>query len=441
MTATFSPSGPFRSGIRRRDVLRVGVLSGLGVTLADLLRARGQAASSQQPATAANCILIWSLGGTSHHDTFDPKPDAPVSVRGEFSPISTSVPGVAFAEVAPRMARELGRFGLLRSWNPQNGSHGIADQWVMSGRRFNPGMAYPCFGSVVSFHLGFKSVLPPFVQLGNSLDRRFGGGSPGILGLENGPFEVLADPNAEPFNVRDITPSAGISMDRIDRRRNMLARIDALQRKAELQPEAFEALDDHYKTALEMITSPQTKRAFDVAHEDPRLRDRYGRHKFGQQCLLARRLIESGVRFVTLTDPGWDTHQDNFSALRNSRMPPVDQALPELLTDLQDRGLLDTTLVVWFTDFGRTPQVNSASGRDHWADAGFAIMAGAGIPGGSVIGQTDAEGGRPTKDEYRTEHLAATVYHKIGLPLDLTVTSPDGRPVRLIEGEPIREWV
>src|SRR5204863_2270543 len=165
--------------------------------------------------------------------------------------------------------------------------------------------------------------------------------------------------------------------------------------------------------------------------EDPRLRDRYGRHRFGQSCLLARRLLEAGVRFVTISDPGWDTHQGNFGSLKSRLMPPIDQALPELLIDLEERGLLDTTLVVWLTDFGRTPKINSASGRDHWASAGFAIMAGAGVPGGSVVGKTDGEGGVPTDAEYLSEDVAATVYTKLGIPLDLITYTPDERPIRL----------
>ncbi len=190
-----------------------------------------------------------------------------------------------------------------------------------------------------------------------------------------------------------------------------------------------------------MITSPETKRAFSIEQEDNSLRDAYGRTKFGQSCLLARRLIESGVRFVTVTDGGWDTHQNNFKSLKDSRLPPVDQALPQLLIDLEQRGLLDTTLVMWLTDFGRTPVVNSASGRDHWSSAGFAIMAGAGVPGGHVLGATDADGGSVTKDQYLTDDIATTVYAKLGIPTDLIVQSPDDRPVRLIEGRVIREWM
>jgi hypothetical protein len=388
-----------------------------------------------------NCILIWTQGGTSHHDTFDPKPDAPISVRGEFQTIATPTAGIRFTDVVPRMAKEQKRFGLLRGWNPINGSHGAADQWVMSGRKFNQAVAYPCYGSVVSYQHGFKNALPPFVQLGSSVDRRFGGGSPGILGLSHSPFEMLADPNASKFDIRDITPPAGVTMERVDQRRTMLARVDELQRQSELQPAAFESLDEHYKTAFNMITSPDTKKAFSIDQEDPKLREAYGKTKFGQSCLLARRLIESGVRFVTVTDGGWDTHQNNFKSLKESRLPPVDQALPQLLIDLEQRGMLENTLVCWLTDFGRTPLVNSASGRDHWGSAGFAIMAGAGVPGGHVLGATDAEGGNVVRDQYLSDDIATTIYMKLGIPPDLIVQSPDDRPIRLIEGKPIKEWI
>jgi hypothetical protein len=426
-------------GVSRRSFLQIGSLAGLGITLPMVLeakKARAAAASADM-----NCILIWTQGGTSHHDTFDPKPEAPVSVKGEFSAIDTAIPGIQFTEVCPNMAKEAKRFALLRGWNPKNGSHGTADQYVMSGRPVNQAVRYPCYGSVVSHHRGFKTVMPPFVQLGTSIDRRFGGGSSGFLGHAHNPFEIIADPNQKDFTVRDITPPKGIGLDRVARRRTMLSEVEQLQRQTDLQPAAFTALDEHFKTALNMITAPETKKAFALDSEDEKLRDRYGRTKLGQSCLLARRLIEGGVRFVTVTDPSWDTHQNNFKSLKDSRMPPIDQALPQLLIDLEERGMLEKTLVLWLTDFGRTPQINSASGRDHWASAGFAIMAGAGIPGGHVLGATDSEGGFVAKNEYTTEDIAHTIYSKIGLPVDLIAQSPDGRPVRLIEGQPIREWL
>ena len=426
-------------GVRRREFLQVGTLAGLGLSLPTLLAHRKAQAAAGKSGKDVNCIFVWTQGGTSHHDTFDPKPLAPVSVKGEFSVIDTAVPGVQFTEILPRMAKELGRYALLRSWNPANGSHGTADAWVMSGRIFNPALPYPCYESMVSRQHGFKTSLPPFVQLGNNVDRRFGGGSSGFLGMEHNPFELLADPNQPGFTVRDVTPPAGVDFARVDRRRDMLGAIDELQRRADLQPAAFSALDEHYQAAMNMITAPETKRAFQIDDEEPRRRDRYGRTKFGQSCLLARRLIEAGVRFVTVTDGGWDTHTDNFNGLKRL-IPPIDQGLPELLTDLEERGLLDSTLVVWATDFGRTPKINSASGRDHWATSGFIVMAGAGVPGGAVLGATDDEGGVPIRDEYKSDDLAATIYAKLGIPLDLIATTADGRPVRLNEGRLIREW-
>jgi len=423
-------------GVNRRSFLQIGALGGLGLSLSSYLRRTANAAEK----SPTNCILIWTRGGTSHHDTLDPKPNAPTSVRGEYSVIDTAIPGVKFTEICPNMAKHADKFSVLRGWNPRNGSHGTADQYVMSGRKFNQAVSYPTFGSVISHFHGFRTAMPPFVQLGTNVDRRFGGGSSGILGLEHMPFEIDADPNADKFSVRDITPPDGVSFERIDRRKSALSRFDALQRGAGLQQSAFSVLDEHYEAALNMITAPETKQAFDLEKEDEKLREAYGKNRFGQSCLLSRRLMEAGVRFVTVTDGGWDTHTNNFTGLK-SRVPPVDQALPQLLMDLQDRGMLDTTLVCWFTDFGRTPKINSASGRDHWASTGFAVMAGAGVPGGLVLGATDAEGGYVSKDEYFTEDIATTVYSKLGLPTDLIAHAPDGRPVRLIEGRLIREWM
>ena len=428
-------------GLSRRSFLQIGTLAGFGMSLPLFLRSR-QALAKTNAASAkdVNCILIWTHGGTSHHDTLDPKPSAPASVRGEFGAIDTAIPGIQFSEICPNMAAGLKRFAVLRGWNPKNGSHGMAEAWMMSGRPYNPAVTYPCYGSVISRVNGFRNALPPFVQLGDYMDHRFNGGTAGILGLEHNPFEVLADPNAARLNVRDITPPPGITPRRVGFRKRMLGAIDRLERHAALQPAAYHALDEHYKTALNMITAPETTRAFQIEREGPALRERYGRNRFGQSCLLARRLIEAGVRFVTITDTGWDTHQNNFTSLKQRLVPPIDRGLPQLIADLEDRGLLATTLVVWVTDFGRTPNINSASGRDHWASAGFAVLAGAGIPGGAVLGATDDEGGKVLRDEYFTENIAATIYARLGLPADLTVNSPDGRPIRLIEGGVIKEW-
>lgn len=429
------------STVDRRQWLATALSAAGGLSVGQAMWSTQALANGGAGRRDVSCIFIWTQGGTSHHDTFDPKPLASDGVRGPLGVVPTAVPGVHFTELCSRMAKELGRFSLLRSWNPRNAGHGVADHWCMSGRNVNPSLVYPCVGSVVSHQQGFKSALPPFVQLGGHVDRSFSGGLAGVLGLAHGPFEIHAEANVDAFAVRDITPPLNMELTRIDRRREILATIDRLQRTADRQPSAFDALDDHYKTAFTMITAAETKRAFDIGSEPAAVRDDYGRTSFGQRCLLARRLVQAGVRFVTVSDPGWDHHQDCFNGLKNTRMPSVDQAIPALLIDLERAGLLDSTLVVWMTDFGRTPKINAASGRDHWATAGFAIMAGAGVPGGLVIGETDAEGGVPRSREVFTENVVATIYHKLGLPLDLTVTAADGRPIRLIEGEPVQEWV
>lgn len=428
--------------ISRRSLLQVGTLAGLGVSLPGLLAQKALAKSTgAKQKKETSVILIWTRGGTSHHDTFDPKPDAPANVRGEFGTIETAIPGVRFTEIVPRMAKELNRFAILRGWNPKNGSHGSADQYVMSGNKPNPAVHHPTLGSVVSKLQGFKTALPPYMQLGTEVDKRFGGGQPGFLGLEHGAFEMPSDPNDEKFYVRDITPPPGVDMQRVSRRRNMLDTIDALQRTADVQPAAYNALDEHYKAALNMITAPETQKAFKIHEEKDTLRDDYGRNQFGQRLLLSRRLVESGVRCVTVTDGGWDTHANNFTSLKTRLIPRVDQGIPALLADLERTGLLDTTLVVWLTDFGRTPKINSAAGRDHWSSAGFAMFAGAGVPGGAILGRTDDEGGRAVDDEYFSEDIIATVLTKLGIEPETMLHTADGRPIRLNEGKVIREWM
>lgn len=433
-------------GVTRRTVLKVGTLGGLGIGLPQWMQQRAVASSqSDIPLGSSaekqtNCIFIWAQGGMSHIDTFDPKPDSAPSVRGPFVMLNTATPGVQFTEICPRLAQEQNRFALLRSWNPKNNNHGAADAYCNSGHAPNPAVPHPCYGSVVSHLHGFKNTLPPFIQLGTYMDRSFRGGTSGILPAEFNPFEIVADPNKPDFTVRDITPPAGIASQRIERRRKILSVMDQLQRKADRQPAPFEALDEHYKSALNLITAPETKKAFDLKSESPKVRDHYGRTRFGQSCLMARRLIESGVRFVTITDGSWDHHTKQFANLLQI-MPTIDKGLPQLLIDLEERGLLETTLVVVMSDFGRTPKINSAAGRDHWGSAGTVIMAGAGIPGGSVLGATDAEGGQILRNAYTTEDVAATLYTKIGIRPDHTLQSSDGRPVRLNEGHVIREWM
>ena len=424
---------------RRGFMVQVGSLAGLGLSLDMLLRQCAAAAPTKQTkAGDVNCILIWTRGGTSHHDTLDPKPEAKAEVRGDFGLIDTVLPGIQFTDQMPHFAKELGRYTVMRNLNPQNGSHATADAIMMSGKKRNPSLTFPCFGSVTAKELNYRNNMPPFIQIGTNVDKRFGGGTAGYLGIAYNPFELPGDPNNKNFTVRDVTPPKGISLARLDRRRQALQAIDSLQRDAEKRPAALQATDDYYQNAFSMITSAATQKAFDLNSEDAKLRDRYGRTSLGQSCLLGRRLIESGSRFVTVTSGGWDTHTKNFTRLK-SLLPPLDQAFPALVTDLDERGLLDTTLVVWMTDFGRTPIINSAVGRDHWSTASILCMAGVGTPAGYVMGKTDDTGARPVDKEYYPKDVAATIYTKLGIPLETTHTTPDGRPVRVCEGEVIEE--
>lgn len=422
-------------GTRRTFLVQVGSLAGLGFSLDGALRAQAESAAS---APDLNCILIWTRGGTSHIDSIDPKPKANGDIRGEFEVISTAVPGVQFSEYMPQFAKRLGTFSVLRNLNPRNGSHSTADAIMMSGKPFNPTVTYPCFGSAVAKERGRRNTLPPFVQLGANVDRRARGGLAGYLGIEYNPFEVPGDPNSEKFTIRDVTPPGGLSLSRFERRRRALDLLDTLPRKPDKIAGALEATDKFYQNAFEIIASPQTKRAFDLSREKSETRDVYGRHYFGQSCLLARRLIESGARFVTVSSGGWDTHSKNFTTLK-SKLPAVDQGIPALIDDLKQRGLLDSTLVVWMTDFGRTPVINANAGRDHSSTASFICMAGIGTPAGAVVGKTDATANRPEGEEYYAHDVAATIYTKLGIPLDTTHIAPDGRPIWLCEGEPIQE--
>jgi hypothetical protein len=251
---------PVRGSMGRRDWLKASSGLAASLTISSLLPRTRLQANGGSARSNVNCIFIWTQGGTSHHDTFDPKPLASDGVRGPLSVIETAIPGVHFTELCPRMAKEVNRLSLLRSWNPRNAGHGVADHWCMSGRNFNPSLVYPCVGSVVSHQLGFRSALPPFIQLGAHADRSFQGGLPGMLGLENAAFVIHAEANVDRFSVRDITPLLNMELTRIDRRRELLAKIGRMQRAAESQPAAFDVLDEHYKTAFKMITAPETKR-------------------------------------------------------------------------------------------------------------------------------------------------------------------------------------
>jgi hypothetical protein len=431
------------TGLSRREFLRVGGLSALGLSLPAFLRFQEQAraAGVAGPRSHVNCILLWMQGGPSHIDTLDPKPNAPVEIRGEFGTIPTRLPGVRVCEHLPLLARQFDKLSLIRGHDPKNGSHGTADHYMMSGRRFNPAMAFPCYGSVIARERGYREGMFPFVQLGRHIDRRFNGGVGGFLGDQYNPFEVLEDPSLATFRVRDLSLPDERDRARLERRYAMLGAMDRYQNQVEAPASpVVQARDAFYERAHRLITSPAAKRAFDLGQEADRTRDQYGRNTLGQSCLLARRLIEAGVHFVTVTDGGWDTHTENFRSLKDRLLPRLDQAYAALLQDLHQRGLLDNTLVVWFGDFGRTPKVNPSAGRDHWATAGVACMGGGGIKRGEVVGATNAMGEVVVDSPVSPEDLAATIYTALGVPLHTWYRAQDGRPIELVpEGRPVRQ--
>jgi hypothetical protein len=430
-------------GVTRRDVLRVGSLTALGLSLPRLLELRARASAGQAD-REISCILIWLQGGISHIDSFDPKPQAPEEIRGEFGAIATNVPGIQLCDPLPELARRQDKYSILRSLNPKNGSHGVADAYMMSGHPFNQSVVYPSYGAVVARERGDRNAMPPYVQLGAAIDQRFGGGVAGFLGDQYNPFVLPGDASRPNFTVRDVVLPGGVDRGRFQRRMNALQAVDTWQRRMEDDSSSspLQAADTFYQKAYNLVTAPHAKRAFDIHSEDPRLRDRYGRNSLGQGCLLARRLIEAGVRFVTVTDGGWDTHQNNFTSLKNRLLPRLDSALSGLLDDLSTRGQLDSTMVLVLSDFGRTPKVNPSAGRDHWSTAGIALLAGGGLRAGIAVGKTNALAEQPTEAPYYTEDVAATLYHGLGIPLDTTHQTPDGRPIQInYDGRVIRELV
>lgn len=436
----------------RRDLLRVGVLSALGLGLDDLLRSRARAGDeraadgygSRLAPRARGCILIWLAGGPSHLDTFDPKPDAPADVRGEFKPIDTAVPGLAISEVFPELARAMDRAVLVRSVTSPEAEHDRATHHLLTGYRPSPALVYPSQGSAVAKWRELSgapgSTLPPNVAIPDAPIF----GSSGYLTPAYDPFAVSGDPNAPGFRVRNLTPPDRLTLDRLRRRRGMVERLDAFARDLSETP-LTAARDQFAEQAYELLTSNAAVEAFRIEQEDEATRQRYGRTPLGQGCLLARRLIERGVSFVTVNDRGtgqlgWDTHVQNFPTIRNTLAPPIDLGVSALLADLASRGLLDSTLVVMMGEFGRTPKINGNAGRDHHGRANSVLLAGGGLPGGVVIGRTDDRGDSPADRPVTPADLAATVFTLLGIDPASRFLTPDNQPIRLVDGgEPLRE--
>jgi Protein of unknown function (DUF1501) len=429
-------------GPSRREVLRVGSLGFLGLSMADWFRCLAAADGGSAGAPKAKgVILIWLAGGPSHIDTFDPKPGATPDVRGEFKPIATSVPGVSISEVFPKLAKAMNRFTLIRSMTSPESDHDRAAHHLLTGYRPSPALVYPGYGSVVAkTREATRGALPPYVAIPDA--PLFA--TSGYLTPAYDPFAVAGDPNSPGFRVQNLTPPDKVTLERLHRRRDMVKNLDEFARDVTPTP-LTSSRDQFAERAYSLLTSSAAQAAFRMNDESASVREKYGRTSVGQSCLLARRLIEAGVSFITFNDRGmgplgWDTHAQNFPTIKNTLAPPLDQGLSALVEDLAERGLLDQTLVVMMGEFGRTPKINKNAGRDHHGRANSVLVCGAGTPQGLVVGRTDANGDTPVERPVSPADLATVIYRKLGIDPETKYEAPDGRPIRLVDGgNPPRE--
>jgi uncharacterized protein (DUF1501 family) len=439
-------SGRRAGRISRRSVLKAGTLGALGLTLPEFFRC--QAAQANLPARARSVLLVYAQGGISHHDSFDPKPQAPAEVRGPFGTIATRLSGLRFSDKVPLLAERADRFALIRSMWHRETDHGVGSYYVLRGytqpdptfdRPENQLRAHPNIGSQVARLLPHRPAMPPYMVVpGLSYLAKVNYYTAGWMGRDYDPFLLRSDPNQLADKGEGLMPLWEIDGPLLARRLDLLAALDTRRREFETS-RAVEGISTHYRKACELLLSGAAREALDLRRESSATRDAYGRNRLGQSCLLGRRLVEAGVPFVTVDDDGWDHHGKIFPALE-SQLPVLDRAFSTLLDDLSTRGLLDTTLVLLLTEFGRTPLVNKSAGRDHWPRVFSIILAGAGIAGGQVIGASDRVGGEPTDRPITPKDLAATIYSFLGLDPFTLYASTQGRPFPVLdEGQVIRE--
>ena len=444
----------FCDGLTRRDFLHAGSLSclGLGLPALKALEAQGAVARDKD----MNCILLFLVGGPSQLDTWDMKPDTPEEIRGPFRPIATNVPGIEVSEIFPKMATVMDRVALVRSVaHTAAAVHDTGHQMMQTGRLFTGGIDHPHYGSVLAKLKGARHDTPPNVLLPRPIGATGGnmphGQSAGYLGKTFDPFVLNADPNVKGFKVPDLLPPDYVTAVREDRRRKLRAAIDGAVGSFETSADA-RLLDANFEGAYRLMSSQPAREAFDLSAETGTVRDRYGRTRFGQSCLLARRLVERGVRFVTVNmfetvfnEITWDIHGSApFSPIecyKNEVGPNFDNAYSALIEDLTRRGMLESTMILAFGEFGRTPKINPAGGRDHHPACWTALFAGGPIRGGQVVGASDETGYAPKDRPVSTAEIAATVYQGLGITLDTELPGPQGRPIRLVDHgvEPITE--
>jgi hypothetical protein len=434
-------------GVNRRDFLQVGTLGAAGYTLAQHAQAKeqGLVASGSDDRSV---IMIFNLGAPSQVDTWDMKPEAPAEIRGPFKPIATNASGVEISEIFPRHAEIADKISCVRScYHTSAAVHDAGWQMMQTGRQFSGGVNTPHAGAVASYLQGRRTDLPPFVVLPEVMGRGGGnlpnGQAGGFLGKSHDPFALNADPSTDNFQVPDLLPPAEIGTVRLDRRRKLRDLVDDTVKSFDASDNA-KLLDSNFDTAYRLMTSAQAREAFDLSKEPASVRDRYGRTRFGQCCLLARRLVESGVRFVTINtfltvfdEITWDIHGSkpftSIEGMKNDVAPMYDQAYSALITDLSERGMLDDTMVCNLAEFGRTPRVNPAGGRDHWPQCFTTYFAGGGVQGGQVVGRSDPIGGVPDERPCDPGNVVATIFRSLGYNLESHLPGPAGRPFPLVD--------
>ena len=424
------------SGASRRDFLRVGGLGALSLPV--LLRAEAQAkAKKGTAAKAKSVILVYLGGGMTHHDTFDPKPDAAEEIRGKYKTIPTNVTGLSIGEKLPLMAKQMDKLSLVRSGAHNNDHHETATNWVLSGRFGSPFGDYPAIGAIAAQEFGFTGTVPPYVSVPRNPSFTWELGKSAFLG---GRFESFkaGDPNQKDYKVQDLTAAEPMSAKKIERRENLLKAVDGLAKKVNGNDQ-IATYDEFHQRAAQMILSTEARKAFAIDEEDAKLRDRYGRTTAGQSCLLARRLVEAGTRFVTVNYGGWDHHAKIFEGLEK-KLPEFDSAISTLIADLADRGTLDETLVVVMGEFGRGPKINKDAGRDHWGPAASLLFAGAGVKKGFVLGKTDKQGGTVIQRPVAPADVCFTILDALGVNPRKELRTPDGRPIEALDlGESVKE--
>ncbi len=419
--------------LNRRGFLSVGYLAGTALTLPMLLRSNAARADLKDyksvEGKAKSIIHIFLPGGMAQQESFDPKPYAPIEYRGEMGRIDTKIPGVQFGATLPKTAQIADRLTVIRSMTHGEAAHERGTHNMFTGYKPSPALSYPSIGSVISHEFGSRKNLPPYVCIPNMPNEYAGSG---YLSSAFAPFSLGSDPANSGFKVRDLDLYGGIDESRFSTRRTALEAVNAHFRKKETSDQ-INAMDSFYDSAFSLISSPEAKQAFDIEKEPAALRDEYGRNTAGARMLLARRLVESGVRLVNLTYGGWDMH-DNIVAGFNRLMPSFDQAYARLILDLEQRGLLDSTLVMVSSEFGRTPKINGTAGRDHWPKVFSVVLAGGGIKKGQVYGTSNATASEPEDDALGIEDLFTTVYDCLGINADKELMAPGDRPIEIVDG-------